>query len=446
MQQEHKTIFAPATHPGKAGVAVIRISGDQSSKLFGNICNVKNPTPRKAIFTNFTHPKTKEIIDHGILIWFPSPNSFTGEDTIELHIHGSIAIINNLMEILSGFEMFRVALPGEFARRAFLNGKMDLTRAEGLADLIEAETSLQHKQALRQMSGELEKLYDSWRIEIIKILANIEAYIDFPDEDDIPQDLIEKVENSVNNLVAAIEYHLSDNNRGEKLRSGIYVAITGKPNAGKSSLLNYLARRDVAIVSHIAGTTRDVIEVHLDIAGIPITLADTAGIRESNDIIEEEGIRRAKEKSQNSDFNIVIFDANEVGPDKETYQLINENSLIVINKIDSITNQKFDDSGLHNPTYISLKNHTNLDGLIKRLEEKANAIISPSSDPVITRARYRNHLSACRDNLKLFSLTKELELAAEDLRMAARELGQITGIIDIDTILDEIFSNFCIGK
>ena len=437
-----KTIFAPATHPGKSGVAIIRISGPSSKSVFNILTEIKNPYPRRAIFTKLLTPQTKEIIDEAIIIWFPCPNSFTAEDVIELHIHGSVAIINILMTILAEIDDFRVAMPGEFARRAFLNGKMDLTEAEGLADLIEAETSLQHKQAMRQMRGELADLYDSWRKKIIKFLAYLEAYIDFPDED-IPENLINKIMSEKSNLITEITNHLDDQFIGEKLRQGLCISIIGKPNAGKSSLLNLLAKRQVAIVSNIPGTTRDVLEVHLEIAGVPVTIADTAGIRESEDEIEKEGIRRALEQAKISDFSIIMNSAT----DLENILESSKNDIIILNKIDLVDiNLLPKEINGQKPIYISLKNQTGIELFLTSLEDKIKTIFTPSANPMITRARYRNHLKKVVENLELFDINKPLELAAEDLRLAAREIGHITGIIEIDTILDEIFMNFCIGK
>ena len=326
-------------------------------------------------------------------------------------------------------------------RIAFLNGKMDLTAAEGLADLVDAETLIQQQQAIRQMQGNLANLYEIWKKKLIRILALIEAYLDFPD-DDIPASVIETVDREVDLLRKNIASHLNDNHRGEILRKGIHVAILGAPNVGKSSLLNYLAKRDVAIVSNIAGTTRDVIEVHLDLAGYPVTIADTAGIRESEDLIEKEGISRALSRAENADIKIIIVAAdNPASISPEILSIIDSNSIVLVNKIDKETTIKID-----NGIEISVKHDTGLDRFLEKLSFMIAEKFSPSSDPIITRERHRHHLNNCLESLSFFTLNNQLELACEDLRLAARALGQIVGVIDVETILDEVFVNFCIGK
>ncbi len=437
------TIFALATAPGKAGVAIIRISGSNAHHALTILTDKAEIKPRYAHYTQLYHPQTHELIDEAVVLWFPAPHSFTGEDVVELHIHGSRAVVNALFQVLSEYLALRLAEPGEFSRRAFINNKMDLTQAEGIADLIAAETSLQARQALRQVSGELEQLYEGWRMQLIHILAFLEAYIDFPDED-LPSDVIQEVTANISALREAITVHINDKRRGEKLREGLYVAIIGAPNAGKSSLLNYLAKRDVAIVSHIAGTTRDVIEVHLDIAGYPVIIADTAGLRESEDVVENEGIKRARKRAEQADLKIALFDAGKV-LDNSTLELIDENTLIVINKIDTATH--FPSSIGSTPALpISLHKNIGLDMLLNMLENNIYKHIQPSHNPVITRARYREHLQHCLLHLERFNLGNALELAAEDVRMAARQLGKITGKIEVEQVLDVIFSSFCIGK
>jgi tRNA modification GTPase len=443
---DKKTIFAPATGTSKSGVAIIRVSGNNARHLFGAICN-ESPllNPRKAVCTPLKDPRSNEIIDYAIVIWFPAPHSFTGEDTLELHIHGSIAIINILLEVLATFKDFRLALPGEFARRAFLNDKMDLTKAEGLADLIDAETKIQHKQALRQYSGELENLYSNWREEIIAIMANLEVMIDFPDED-LPLELLNIVENNIIKLKTAIIAHLSDNNRGEKLRNGLYASILGMPNVGKSTFINLLAKRDIAIVSNHAGTTRDVLEAHLDIGGFPITVADTAGIRETENEIETEGIKRAISSSNKADIKIIIIDPTQGNISSQITDMIDEDTICIINKIDNFTKQDFYSPDIKNPIFTSFKTGENVDSVIEALRQKAQSLFPNSSQAVITRERYRYHLKNCLEYLDKFSFDNEMVLAAEDLRLAAHELSQILGTIDIENILDKIFSSFCLGK
>jgi tRNA modification GTPase len=435
-----ETIYAQATIAGKSGVAVIRISGAKSFDALKNLTKKDLPDMRYMVFGKL-YNKQDEIIDHAMYVCFKAPHSFTGEDVVELHVHGSRAVINAVMQNLSEMQDLRMAEAGEFAKRSFLNGKMDLTQAEGLADLIDAETEIQAKQALRQMGGQLEKLYDGWRHSIVENLAFTEAFIDFPEEE-IPQDIIQEINNKINEVKSQISAHLSDNNIGEKIRDGIKIAIIGAPNVGKSSLLNCLAKRDVAIVSNIAGTTRDIVEVHLNIKGIQVIIADTAGLRESQDLIEKEGIIRAKDRAKESDLILALFDASMLPEmDLETKNLVTDNSIVIFNKIDKAT-----DIMPNNSIGISVKENINIDNLIVRISDFVSSIISDSSDPVITRERYRIALSNSLIALNEFSLAKPIELAAEDLRHAAFHIGTITGHVDVESLLGIIFSNFCIGK
>ncbi len=442
-----QTIFACATAPIKSGVAIIRVSGSKSLSILQSLTGQGAIPARTALLRKIINPSTNEIIDEAVVLYFSAPNSFTGEDVVEFHIHGSRAIIFEMLEILSTFSETRLAEPGEFSKRAFDNGKMDLTEAEGLADLIDAETKAQARQAMRQKQGLLGSLYDKWRSELISILANIEAYIDFPDEP-IPDNVVNEVVKQVRELKSSISKHLDDNQRGEKLRSGITAVIAGAPNTGKSSLINHLSKRDVAIVSDIAGTTRDSIEVHLDLGGYPLTLIDTAGIRKSEDNIEKEGIRIALEKADNADINILLFDSTSLPDiDKQTLKLANENSIIVINKIDSVNKISVpEELKDFSPLLISIKEQQGLDKLIQALENKTKNILDITSDPVITRQRHRSLLIETNISLNKFNLNDELEISSENLRQAAVSLGKITGHIDIEEILDNIFSNFCIGK
>jgi tRNA modification GTPase len=435
-----ETIYAQATIAGKSGVAVIRISGAKSFDALKNLTKKDLPDMRYMVFGKL-YNKQDEIIDHAMYVCFKAPHSFTGEDVVELHVHGSRAVINAVIQNLSEMQDLRMAEAGEFAKRSFLNGKMDLTQAEGLADLIDAETEIQAKQALRQMGGQLEKLYDGWRHSIVENLAFTEAFIDFPEEE-IPQDIIQEINNKINEVKSQISAHLSDNNIGEKIRDGIKIAIIGAPNVGKSSLLNCLAKRDVAIVSNIAGTTRDIVEVHLNIKGIQVIIADTAGLRESQDLIEKEGIIRAKDRAKESDLILALFDASMLPEmDLETKNLVTDNSIVIFNKIDKAT-----DIMPNNSIGISVKENINIDNLIVRISDFVSSIISDSSDPVITRERYRIALSNSLIALNEFSLAKPIELAAEDLRHAAFHIGTITGHVDVESLLGIIFSNFCIGK
>lgn len=437
-----ETIFALATYPAKSGVAIVRVSGSlalNSLKYFG--INIQ-PQDRIAKFAVLKDGEDE--IDQALYFCFNAPHSFTGEDVVEYHLHGSIAVINSVLSLLSKIPNFRLAEPGEFAKRAFMNNKMDLTKAEGLADLIEAETKLQQRQALRQMSGELENLYDKWRNSLIHAMAFIEAYIDFPDED-LPQEIITELNEQINELRFEITNHLSDK-RGEKLREGIYIAIYGAPNVGKSTLLNNLAKRDVAIVSNIPGTTRDIIEVRLDLNGYLVTIADTAGLRVSDDVIENEGIKRAKNAVANADLKIAIFDASVETPvDKDSFELIDDNTIVILNKIDA-EKTIVGNIGKHNFIRMSLLDNIGVNELLELITVFIRDNYAPISTPLITRIRYRNLLEEAMKALMKFDLSKDSELAAEDLRVAASKLGQITGRIDVENILDKIFSSFCIGK
>ncbi len=442
MLDDKKTIFALATSPGRSGVAIIRISGEHALEALKHLTQAPLPEARKAALRDLINPISKDLIDQAIVLFFPGPNSFTGENIVELHIHGSRAIINELIKLLSDFSNFRLANPGEFAKRAFLNGRMDLTSSEGLADLIDSETSIQHKQAIRQMQGKLGNIYESWKKELIRTLALIEAYIDFPDED-IPESVIDEVQQNVEKLKLNMQKHLNDGHRGEIIRRGIYVVILGAPNVGKSSLLNYLAKRDVAIVSNIAGTTRDILEVNLDLKGYPVTIADTAGIRESEDQIEKEGIHRAIRKAENADIKIIMLSAIDPQNALNVDSLIDENSIVILNKIDLALKN---DNKYKNLLEISVEKNIGLDLLLEKLSNLIENKFSPSIDPLITRERHRTQIHKCLDALNYFDINKDLELACEDLRITARSLGQIIGNIDVEVILDEIFRNFCIGK
>lgn len=441
------TIFASATAPVKSGVAIIRISGENAFNALAAFGIPATIPPRYAALHKLYTPKTNELIDEALVLWFPAPNSFTGEDTIEFQTHGSRAVINEIIEQLSHLANFRLAEPGEFSKRAFNNGKMDLTQADGLADLIDAETKAQKRQALRQMQGELEQLYEGWRSQLIETQAFFEAYIDFPEED-IPANILGQVEGKIDNLKSAIRTHLDDKRRGEKLRDGLHAVIIGSPNAGKSSLLNHLARRDVAIVSNIAGTTRDTIEVQMDVGGYPFTLVDTAGLRESEDIIESEGIRRAREHAANADLTIALFDATALPDiDKETTTLLNDDSIVCITKSDLTDDINIPEALTpYSPIAISTTAKTGTDTLIDLLGKRASDFFAESENPAITQARYRDALIKSLDALERLSIHTELELTAEDLRLAAQHIGRITGRIDVEDILDSLFSNFCIGK
>ncbi len=440
-----ETIFALATPPGKSGIAVIRISGSKCNIVLHSLGISKLPLTRYAKLHKLYHPISQELIDEALVIYFKAPASFTGEDSLELQLHGSRAVIVEIFDALSHIQGVRMARAGEFSFRAFENGKMDLTQSEALIDLIDAETKMQHRQALRQMSGALKNLYQQWRNDILKALGLIEAYIDFPDED-IPPLTQLNLKQLIAKITEDIATHLNDKNRGEKLRHGIYVTIVGATNAGKSSLLNLLAKRDVAIVSDIAGTTRDLLEVKLDLAGYPFVISDTAGIRTTRNKIEQEGINRALRSATNADLKLAMFDASQKKLHQATLDLIDEQTIVLFNKIDLANN--FTPPKLKNLKSLAISVHLqqNIDLLLEQLANFAQNNFSPSSDPMITRTRHRQHLIAALLHLERFSLEMPIELAAEELRFAAEQLGKIMGKITVDEILGEIFSNFCIGK
>lgn len=436
------TIFALSSGHGKAGVAVIRISGPGASHALTALAG-DLPRPRTAALRTLRDPGTGEILDRSLIIWFPSPASFSGEDIAELHIHGGRAVIESVLRALSALPGFRMAEPGEFTRRAFEAGKLDLTEAEGLADLIDAETDAQRRQALRQSSGALRTIYEGWRMRLIHALASIEAELDFSDEGDVPQDVADRSRREIMALKSEITAHLDDKRGGEILRDGFRVVIAGPPNAGKSSLMNALARRDVAIVSEQAGTTRDVIEVRLDLGGFPVILMDTAGIRETASEIEREGVRRTLERAKEADLVLWIEDAGSPHPDRGMIPLAGAAIIEAWNKIDLAPPSP--ESG---KLAFSVKTGQGMDRLIAALTDAAREASHVGDNPVITRARHRIELERCRTALDHFLAGDftDLELRAEDLRQAATALGRLTGRVDVEDILDRIFADFCIGK
>ncbi len=445
------TIFAQSSKPGKAGVAVFRISGPGSLDALKQLLLIKELkiSPRIMYPKKIYEPKTGQLIDHAMIVYFKAPSSFTGEDVVEIHTHGSIAITKILYSALLTVEGLRIAAPGEFAKRAFLNGKFDLTSAEGMADLIEAETVMQHKQAIRQMGGELERLYSKWRQQLLKVISLLEAYIDFPDED-IPIEVLTTTYETVSNLKNDILKHLNDNRRGELIRNGIKLTILGLPNAGKSSLLNFLMQREMAIVSDIAGTTRDVIEGHLDIGGYAIIVQDTAGIRNnSSDLIEQEGIRRAIESAKNADIKIIMLDAANMEAEANNIitGLIDNNTILVVNKVDLLEpGTAIQELKNRKPLLVSLKECWGLKELLREIETVAANIAKLDESPAITQLRHRRYLEQAVLYLANFNIEQDLVLAAEDVRMTIRALAHITGLIEVEEIIGEIFSKFCIGK
>jgi tRNA modification GTPase len=438
-------IFAPATIIGKSAVSIIRISGPEAYLTLESLGVKAQVKPRVAVLGKiFT--SAGEMIDQVLMLWFPAPDSFTGENVLEIQMHGSRAVVSMVIIELSAIKGFRMAEPGEFTSRALANNKIDLVQAEGLADLINAETAAQAKQASRQISGELTALYYSWRNVLIKILASVEAEIDFADEG-IPADLKEKFFVEIAKLEQNIRRHLDDNRAGEMLRAGFYITIIGAPNAGKSSLLNFLARREVAIVSEYAGTTRDIVEVHLDIQGYPVIVADTAGLRTAGDPVEQEGIERAMSRAESADLIIALFDINKL-PDFDgfTSNLLKKNSILVASKADMAQDwqEKFcQEKGL---LPISVYNQRGIDSLFNLIAQQTQERFTVSADPIITRERYRTALKSALVYIEKLDFDMPVELLAEKLKAAARHIGGITKKIDVEDILNELFANFCIGK
>jgi tRNA modification GTPase len=431
------TIFAPATAPGRAGVAVVRVSGPLArvciQKLLGKL-----PTPRRASFGAIG------TIDHGLTLWFPAPHSFTGEDVAEFQVHGGRAVLAALSAALASFGA-RLAEPGEFTKRAVLNGKLDLTAAEAVADLVDAETEAQRKQALRQLGGELHELYANWRTRLTKLQAHLEATIDFAD-DDISPELQGQTLDALKSLATELRAHLADNRRGERLREGLHAVILGAPNAGKSSLLNRLAQREVAIVTPLAGTTRDVLEVRLDLAGYPLTLSDTAGLREASDVVEQEGIRRALARGQTADFKLLVFDASAgVVPDMTTLAQYVPGDLLIINKAD-LAETSVLEQALPGAIVLAAQSGQGLPELLQALTKKLTELLASAPTVSLTRERHRQAVEETLVALTRAQKASSFDLCAEDIRLASRALGRITGQVDTEGLLDVIFRDFCLGK
>eukprot|EP00066_Takifugu_rubripes_P028391 XP_011617657.1 PREDICTED: tRNA modification GTPase GTPBP3, mitochondrial [Takifugu rubripes] len=474
------TIFALSSGQGRCGVAVIRASGPASSTALRCLAGLTHSLipPRTASLRNITDPNSREILDRGLVFWFPGPHSFTGEDSVEFHIHGGAAVIAAVLQALGSVPGMRPAEAGEFTRRAFQAGKMGLTEVEGLGDLIHAETEAQRRQALRQMSGELGRLYQNWSHQLKRYLAHVEAFIDFSEDELIEDGVLHRVDKSVHQLQAEVEKHLKDERRGERLRSGVQVVIAGATNAGKSSLLNTLCQRPAAIVSPIAGTTRDVVETALDIGGFPVLLSDTAGLRDSPDLVEREGVRRARERLEQADLTLVVVDCAQLPSDApEAAEFLQhhlksvlslqeqpetvfpvDRVLLVLNKTDllpQVQRQNLDRelervSGL--PPVCLISCHTD-DGLQDFLTVLHSSVRNLCADPLVgapslTQARHRAHLQQCCAALAQYQRYRDVDLAlaAEGVRLALTSLGRITGRVGAEEILDIIFKDFCIGK
>ena len=442
------TIYALSSGPGVSGVAIVRISGPEASEIIKSLTGKGIPSPRIATLRKINNINTSELIDEGIILWFPGPESYTGEDMAEIHIHGGKAVIQALLNTISKIKNCRLAEPGEFTKLAFQNGKINLLKAESIADLISAETEIQRLQAIKIMKGKSSEKFNELRDKLLKILSFVEAKIDFPEED-LPDENIRKIKKDSNDVLVEIKKILNDQKVGEIIREGFKIAIVGPTNAGKSSLLNNLSKREVAIVSETAGTTRDVIETHLNIDGYPVIISDTAGIRNSKDEIEKKGIKLSLKKAEDADLKLVVVDAKSVDLSGFLGDLLKKNAILVVNKSDLIDGKLNSEITKEDHVLISLKNNHNVDKLITKIKDKLKNEFISNEDILITRERHRQHLTQCVEYLNNFSEKndkKDFDKAAEDLRLATRHLGMIVGKVDVEEILGSIFNDFCIGK
>jgi tRNA modification GTPase len=442
------TIYALSSGPGISGIAVIRVSGKNTAEVIKKLTGSKLPSPRVATLKKFNKNGKKDLIDEGVIIWFPGPNSYTGEDLAEFHVHGSRAVIKAMHLAISKINNCRLADPGEFTKRAFQNGRINLLKAESIADLISAETEIQRKQALKIMSGKSSDQFNLWREQLLKILSHVEAKIDFPDEN-LPKNIINAIRKTSNNILIEIKKTLNDQKVGERIREGFRIAIVGPTNSGKSSLLNYLSKRDVAIVSEIAGTTRDVIETHLNLDGYPVVVSDTAGIRDSKNEIEKMGIKIALNRAEDADLKLVIVSAKNVNFTGVLKGLLTKNAVLVVNKSDLMKGKFNSKFKKYEHVLISIKKDSNLNKLISKIKNKLKNKFTTAEDILITRERHRQNLINCVHHLEKFEKKKsaqDFDKAAEDLRLATRHLGMIVGKVDVEELLGSIFNDFCIGK
>ncbi|MDC0363857.1 tRNA uridine-5-carboxymethylaminomethyl(34) synthesis GTPase MnmE [Candidatus Pelagibacter sp.] len=442
------TIYALSSGPGTSGIAVIRISGPEASLVIKKLTKKNIPEPRVATLRKINYINTPELIDEGMILWFPGPESYTGEDLAEIHVHGSKTVVDAIHSSISKIKNCRLAEPGEFTKIAFQNGKINLLKAESIGDLIASETEIQRKQAVQIMNGKSAERFNSIREKLLKILSHIEAKIDFPDED-LPSNILKNIKKSSYDVIQNLEKILNDQKIGERIRDGFKIAIVGPPNAGKSSLLNYLANRDAAIVSETAGTTRDVVEVYLNIDGYPVIMSDTAGIRESRNEIERKGIKLSINRAEDADLKLVVIDVKNVEFTDLLLNLLKNDSILVVNKSDLIEGAETADFKKFDHILISIKNNINLDNLISKIKDHLKNKFISSEDILITRARHRQHLEKCLEHLKSFNEKNEIkdfDKAAEDLRLATRNLGMIVGKVDVEELLGSIFNDFCIGK
>ena len=442
------TIYALSSGPGTSGVAIVRISGPEASEVIKLLTKKNIPKPRMATLRKINNINTSELIDEGIIIWFPGPESYTGEDMAEIHIHGGKAVILAVQNEISKVKNCRLAEAGEFTKLAFQNGKINLLKAESIADLISAETEIQRSQAVKIMTGKSSEKFNELREKLLKILSFVEAKIDFPEED-LPEDNLKKIKEDSLDVLNKINKILNDHKVGEIIREGFKIAIVGPTNAGKSSLLNNLSNREVAIVSEIAGTTRDVVETHLNLDGYPVIISDTAGIRDSKDEIEKKGIKLSLKKAENADLKLVVVDAKSIDLSGFLNDLLKKDAILVVNKSD-LLKEKLDSKILKlNHVLISLKDNSNVNELISKIKNYLKDKFITEVDILITRERHRQHLVQCLEHLKNFldkNYKKDFDKGAEDLRLATRHLGMIVGKVDVEEILGSIFNDFCIGK
>ena len=439
------TIYALSSAPGRAGVSVLRVSGPDAVAALEALTRISLPSPRQAALRTLV--RDGEPLDRALVLFMPGPGSFTGENVVEIMTHGSPAVVEAVGAALLAVGV-RQAVPGEFTRRAFLNGRMDLTEAEGLADLIDSDTDAQRVQALRQMEGGLRQRAEGWTESLLDALAPLEGEIDFPDEADVPDRLSREAGPTLRALVDDLDAALAGFDRGERVREGLQIAVIGAPNAGKSSLINWLAGREAAIVSDIPGTTRDVVEVHLDLAGLPVRVSDTAGLREAGDAIEAEGIRRARGRAAEADLRILVVDSHSPKPDGE--DALRDGDLVLLNKTDLATSV-FDtvSTKAHVTIFpISVSSGTGLDAALDWIEATVSDRFSPTRSPGLTRARHRDCVLRARESVvrAISALDRAPELAAEDLRSALLAIEELGGRADMDGVLDRVFSRFCIGK
>ena len=442
------TIYALSSGSGLAGVAVVRVSGPDAGNVFKLLTKNGNPKPRIAQLKKINNINTSELIDEAIIIWFPGPESYTGEDVVEFHIHGGKAVVQALLNEISKVKNCRLAEPGEFTKIAFQNGKINLLKAESIADLVSSETEIQRLQAIKIMRGKSSEKFNELREKLLKLLSFVEAKIDFPEED-LPEENLKQIKKDSSDVLNEIQKILNDQKVGEIIREGFKIAIVGPTNAGKSSLLNNLSNREVAIVSEIAGTTRDVIETHLNIDGYPVIVSDTAGIRDSKDEIEKKGVKLSLKKAENADLKLVVVDAKNIDLSGFLNDLLKKDAILVVNKSD-LLKEKLDPKILKlNHVLISLKNNLNIDVLISKIKNNLKNKFIIEEDILITRERHRQHLAQCGNHLKNFldkNDKKDFDKGAEDLRLATRHLGMIVGKVDVEEILGSIFNDFCIGK